>query len=397
MATYDENDNVIENEAQNTEIFIDTDNNFADHEYDLDNIIIEEDNTNDKKQVMDFTQFDDNHTTYDDYDDDLSNETSSEVLEADKIAEQAKQNFETEFSDINDMIQQTQDYNTKENDENTQDIATTTTIQPTDTKEQEHEENKENHNNNNLDFLNKKVEKIENINDRDNLAYKTQEQFETEFSDINNILNLSNQLDNTLNNNMDNNLNNNDKAETRDTQDLNKKPINLEKEKENLDKALDNLVKVRSFADLIRALYMLDEALFAIKDKRERPEKNKTIQLLKKGAKKGWQLTKEYTVIAIKEIAEKKRELDDYINTRRKEVEMQRNLSSQTKDYKLAISPKQKENHAIKMQKNMEYVNKELPDFRKNYPKTYERATETLKSYEKTKSKEKDVSKGRTL
>ena len=80
MATYDENDNVIENEAQNTEIFIDTDNNFADHEYDLDNIIIEEDNTNDKKQVMDFTQFDDNHTTYDDYDDDLSNETSSEVL-----------------------------------------------------------------------------------------------------------------------------------------------------------------------------------------------------------------------------------------------------------------------------------------------------------------------------
>ena len=49
------------------------------------------------------------------------------------------------------------------------------------------------------------------------------------------------------------------------------------------------------------------------------------------------------------------------------------------------------------MQKNMEYVNKELPDFRKNYPKTYERATETLKSYEKTKSKEKDVRKGRTL
>ena len=387
MATYDENGNVIENEAQNTEIFIDTDNNFADHEYDLDGIIIEEDNTNDNEQVMDFTQFDDNHTTYDDCDDDLDNETSSEVLEADKIAEQTKQNFETEFSDINDMIQQTQDSNTKENDENTQDIATTTTIQPTATKEQEHEENKENHNNNNLDFLNKKVEKIENINDRDNLAYKTKEQFETEFSDINEILSLSNQLDNTLDNNMDNNPNN--KAETRDTQDLDKKPINLEKEKENLDRALDNLVKVRSFADLIRALYMLDEALFAIKDKRERPEKNKTIQLLKKGAKKGWQLTKEYAVIAIKEIAEKKRELDDYINIRRKEVEMQKNISSQTKAYKLAISPKQKENHAIQIQKNMEYVNKELPDFRKNYPKTYERATETLKTYEKTKSKEK--------
>lgn len=395
MTTYDENGNVIENEAQNMEMFIEADDSFAEHEYDLDNIIIEEDNTNDNEQVMDFTQFDDNHTTYDDYDD-TSNEISSEVLEADKIAEQAKQNFETEFSDINDMIQQTQDSNIKEHDENTQDIATTTTIQPTATKEQEHEENKENHNNNNLDFLNKKVEKIENINDRDNLAYKTKEQFETEFSDINEILSLSNQLDNTLDNNMDNNPNNN-KAETRDTQDLDKKPINLEKEKENLDRALDNLIKVRSFADLIRALYMLDEALFAIKDKRDRPEKNKTIQLLKKGAKKGWQLTKEYAVIAIKEIAVKKKELDDYINTRKKEVEMQRNLSSQTKAYKLAISPKQKENHAIQMQKNMEYVNKELPDFRKNYPKTYERATETLKSYEKTKSKEKDVRKGRTL
>ena len=56
MATYDENGNVIENEAQNTEIFIDTDNNFADHEYDTDGIIIEEDNTNDNEQVMDFTQ-----------------------------------------------------------------------------------------------------------------------------------------------------------------------------------------------------------------------------------------------------------------------------------------------------------------------------------------------------
>ena len=395
MATYDENGNVIENEAQNTEIFIDTDNNFADHEYDTDGIIIEEDNTNDNEQVMDFTQFDDNHTTYDDYDDDLSNETSNEVLEADKIAEQAKQNFETEFSDINDMIQQTQDSNIKEHDENTQDIATTTTIQPTATKEQEHEENKENHNNNNLDFLNKKVEKIENINDRDNLAYKTKEQFETEFSDINEILSLSNQLDNTLDNNMDNNPNN--KAETRDTQDLDKKPINLEKEKENLDRALDNLVKVRSFADLIRALYMLDEALFAIKDKRERPEKNNVTKLLKDKMKKGAKLTKEYAVMAITEIKNLKGELDDYINTRRKEVEMQRNLSSQTKAYKLAISPKQKENHAIQIQKNMEYVNKELPDFRKNYPKTYERATETLKTYEKTKSKEKDVSKGRTL
>lgn len=396
MATYDENGNVIENEAQNTEIFIDTDNNFADHEYDTDGIIIEEDNTNDNEQVMDFTQFDDNHTTYDDYDDELSNETSNEVLEADKIAEQTKQNFETEFSDINEMIQQTQDFNTKENDENTQDIATTTTIQPTATKEQEHEENKENHNNNNLDFLNKKVEKIENINDRDNLAYKTKEQFETEFSDINEILSLSNQLDNTLDNNMDNNPNNN-KAETRDTQDLNKKPINLEKEKENLDRALDNLVKVRSFADLIRALYMLDEALFAIKDKRERPEKNNVTKLLKDKMKKGAKLTKEYAVMAITEIKNLKGELDDYINTRRKEVEMQKNISSQTKAYKLAISPKQKENHAIQMQKNMEYVNKELPDFRKNYPKTYERATETLKAYEKTKSKEKDVSKGRTL
>ena len=144
MATYDENGNVIENEAQNTEIFIDTDNNFADHEYDTDGIIIEEDNTNDNEQVMDFTQFDDNHTTYDDYDD-TSNETSNEVLEADKIAEQTKQNFETEFSDINNMIQQTPDSNIKEHDENTQDIATTTTIQPTATKEQEHEENKENH------------------------------------------------------------------------------------------------------------------------------------------------------------------------------------------------------------------------------------------------------------
>lgn len=113
--------------------------------------------------------------------------------------------------------------------------------------------------------------------------------------------------------------------------------------------------------------------------------------------KKGAKLTKEYAVMAITEIKNLKGELDDYINTRRKEVEMQRNLSSQTKAYKLAISPKQKENHAIQMQKNMEYVNKELPDFRKNYPKTYERATETLKTYEKTKSKEKNVSKGRTL
>lgn len=34
MATYDENGNVIENEAQNMEMFMDTDNNFADHEYD---------------------------------------------------------------------------------------------------------------------------------------------------------------------------------------------------------------------------------------------------------------------------------------------------------------------------------------------------------------------------
>ena len=82
-------------------------------------------------------------------------------------------------------------------------------------------------------------------------------------------------------------------------------------------------------------------------------EKNKTIQLLKKGAKKGWQLTKEYAVIAIKEITIKKKELDDYINIRRKEVEMQKNISSQTKAYKLAIRPKQKENHAIQMQKHI--------------------------------------------
>ncbi len=32
---------------------------------------------------------------------------------------------------------------------------------------------------------------------------------------------------------------------------------------------------------------------------------------------------------------------------------MQRNLSSQTKAYKLAISPKQKENRAIQMQKHI--------------------------------------------
>ncbi|MDY5950236.1 MAG: hypothetical protein SPJ16_03445, partial [Helicobacter sp.] len=77
MAAYDENGVMIQ-DTQSEEIIIDTDNNFADYEYDTDGIIIEEDNTNDNEQVMDFTQFDDNHTTYDDYDD-TSNEISSEV------------------------------------------------------------------------------------------------------------------------------------------------------------------------------------------------------------------------------------------------------------------------------------------------------------------------------
>lgn len=101
--------------------------------------------------------------------------------------------------------------------------------------------------------------------------------------------------------------------------------------------------------------------------------------------------------MAINEIKELKGELDEYIKIRQKESEMQQKISSQTKSYKLAISPKQKESYAMKIQKNMEYVDKELPNFKKNYPTTHQRANETLKAFEKTKTKEKNADKVRTL
>ena len=187
MEVFDENNNEMQNN-QETEIIIDTDNNFADYRYDND-MVIEENNINDKEQTIDSAQFD----------------------------------------------------NTKDNHENTQDSTINETIQPTITKEQEINENKENFKNNNLDFLNKKIEKIDNLADRDHEANTKKQQFETEFKDINDILEMSNQLDNTIDNN-------NDKDNKRDTKGLGQKPKNLDKEKENLDKALDNLIKVRSLA-----------------------------------------------------------------------------------------------------------------------------------------------------
>lgn len=363
MAAYDENGNMIQ-DTQSEEIIIDADNNFADYEYD--------DNT-----------------------DIIIEQESQELNKKDEIAVETKQKFEHEFHDINETLQHMQDSNTKDNHELTQDNTANAIIQPTNTKEQEIDETKENHQNNNLDFLNKKVKKLDNLNEKDHEALTKTHRFETEFKDINEILALSNQLDNALDNNLENN--NNDNGQKRDTQDLQTKPTNLEKEKENLDKALDNLVKVRSLADLIRAIYMLDEALFAIKEKRPKPEKNKTLQFLTKEAKKGFKITKEYAVMAINEIKELKGELDEYIKIRQKESEMQQKISSQTKSYKLAISPKQKESYAMKIQKNMEYVDKELPNFKKNYPTTHQRANETLKAFEKTKTKEKNADKVRTL
>ena len=212
--------------------------------------------------------------------------------------------------------------------------------------------------------------------EQDEVGLSAKERFSNEFSDIENIFTLSDKLDNTL-----------EKQDSKkDYKELEKnKHKNFDKEKENLDRAFDNLVKTRSFADLMRALYMLDEALHEMKIKSQEPKENKTFKILKKALESGKEMSVEYATIALKAIKESKQTLDSHLQTRAKEKELQSSLKNDTLGYKTSLSEKQKQIYAERMNKNLEYINKELPNFTKHYPNTLNNAKNIIKEHNQIK------------
>ena len=237
--------------------------------------------------------------------------------------------------------------------------------------EHEIEQQKKKEQDNPLSFI-KPLKQRDSLLEQDEVGLSAKERFSNEFSDIENIFTLSDKLDNTL-----------EKQDSKkDYKELEKnKHKNFDKEKENLDRAFDNLVKIRSFADLMRALYMLDEALHEMKIKSQEPKENKTFKILKKALESGKEMSVEYATIALKAIKESKQTLDSHLQTRAKEKELQSSLKNDTLGYKTSLSEKQKQIYAERMNKNIEYINKELPSFTKHYPTTLNNAKNIVKEH----------------
>lgn len=236
-------------------------------------------------------------------------------------------------------------------------------------------EQQEKEQDNPLSFI-KPLKQRDSLLEQDEVGLSAKERFSNEFSDIENIFTLSDKLDNTL-----------EKQDSKkDYKELEKnKHKNFDKEKENLDRAFDNLVKIRSFADLMRALYMLDEALHEMKIKSQEPKENKTFKILKKALESGKEMSVEYATIALKAIKESKQTLDSHLQTRAKEKELQSSLKNDTLGYKTSLSEKQKQIYAERMNKNLEYINKELPNFTKHYPNTLNNAKNIIKEHNQIK------------
>lgn len=291
------------------------------------------------------------------------NETLEKTLESTKtetLQTQEKQDNKEQDNDIN-IDYATLDYEV----EDYHDYYDEHEIEQQEKKEQD----------NPLSFI-KPLKQRDSLLEQDEVGLSAKERFSNEFSDIENIFTLSDKLDNTL-----------EKQDSKkDYKELEKnKHKNFDKEKENLDRAFDNLVKIRSFADLMRALYMLDEALHEMKIKSQEPKENKTFKILKKALESGKEMSVEYATIALKAIKESKQTLDSHLQTRAKEKELQSSLKNDTLGYKTSLSEKQKQIYAERMNKNIEYINKELPNFTKHYPNTLNNAKNIIKEHNQIK------------
>ena len=176
----------------------------------------------------------------------------------------------------------------------------------------------------------------------------------------------------------------------KEKQDKQKLLIEIEKEKENLKKAIENLMKSNSLGDLLRALYILDDALFEVKQRQEKPEQSPLAKLIKKNIEEGKPLTPELGLKIVKGIKNSNDDLSKYINKRNTERELHKEINKDINLYKNTASPKQKDICMERIKGKINHINENEKEFKIRYPKTLEQADKIIKTHkQQTKSKDR--------
>lgn len=220
-------------------------------------------------------------------------------------------------------------------------------------------------------------------------------EFQTSFPLITNAINLSNQID-SMQDDLDNDRDYDDERRNNyDKDKLEKNQRRIDDASEELDKAFDNLSKVRSIADFIRAIYMLNEARHEMKEavkiaSKDDPMIKELQEMQKKGIK---QISKELCIKVFKHIKKGYNNLVDNVNTRLQERDINTELVEKQHQYNLAISDTQKNKVANSIKKTIEIASKNYPKCEKRYPVSFRSSRELIEKHEKTFSKKMDTNK----
>ncbi|EKR5436833.1 hypothetical protein P8K84_001487 [Campylobacter upsaliensis] len=204
---------------------------------------------------------------------------------------------------------------------------------------------------------------------------------------------LENKEENTLDKKIEDRV---DEAYNKQVEDLlNQQKVELEKLKEerenleqNFDKSIENLLNSKDLSDILKALQEMDKA-FALMLKQAYEEgcalKKQREEKIELAVKSG--AMKEVAKDLVKEIHSKGKELEESKKIMQKEqnayIELDRLTKRDLSDIK----------ELNQLEKFYEKTNKELPNFKENYPKTYAKG---LKMLEKGKNQVINQTLGQT-
>ncbi|RDU65772.1 hypothetical protein CQA53_05620 [Helicobacter didelphidarum] len=232
----------------------------------------------------------------------------------------------------------------------------------------------------------------EYLEEQDDKALDSKEFLEHNYPLMNDFINTSNQLD-CMQEELQKAKEQED-AKNFDEDSYKRREKAIDDASEELEKALDNLTKIRSFADFIRALYILDAALFEMKQASKLPQENPLIKEMSEKMKKGEPMTKESALKALKAISASKNKIENYLKRRQQEKEIAKSLKSDITKYTMTQNNSTKKQLHHNIQKNFN-VSLNYDTFEVRYPKLVNESKELLQTHQKEFAKESRKARSR--
>lgn len=203
---------------------------------------------------------------------------------------------------------------------------------------------------------------------KDNHAQKTLDEFERDYPDINQVIEILDKDTAKLN------LSHDEKPLEQDEQD----ETHIDREKNELERAMDGILNARGLIDIIKALYAIEKAMYELNLASKKPDPHKTQEEIKQSKDKP--LTMNFLKESIKKLREGKNKITEFSRNIRLQRAFAKELNKDIQAYELVKDQESKSAYEKRIDKKLIEAREKFPDLQDNFPKMLKNASKILKS-----------------